>query len=292
MKTRLVSIVAIALSSAALAANLFPSDGISSLARGDRWQFVRLPAEGGAPEGLRAASDRTLNPIWSVESSAAVPFGVKKGDLVAFTAVARGVAASGDAELRVKLQDKTYVGIFNDVVKGDSAWRRHRVFGVASKDYPEGTLRLHVYPGVKRQAIEVRGWTLENFGQVDPSALPALGTDPSGWPAAELKLPDGPPPPGPIVLPPLSAEEKAKKRYIIVKLDDFGSGPAGAALYPNGLRVTDYLKKRGIPASLGIIGKSFEWGNPKYVAWLKENARANGGLFDYWQHGWTHEMNI
>jgi hypothetical protein len=60
--------------------------------------------------------------------------------------------------------------------------------------------------------------------------------------------------PGAIVLPPLSAAEKAKKRYIIVKLDDFGSGPAESALYPKGLkdesfaafgRILDQLEKDG-----------------------------------------------
>ena len=199
--TRLMLATFAALALSASAANLFPDDGIAQIVRVPRWQLVRLEQEGPMPEGLRASSDRTLDPIWSVESSTPVPFGVKKGDLVAFTAVARGVAASGEAELRVKLQDKTYMGIFNGNVTGDSRWRRRRVFGVAAKDYPAGSLRLHVYPGVKRQVIDVRGWAVENFGPVDPSAMPALAADPQGWPAAELKLPDGPPPPGPIVLP-------------------------------------------------------------------------------------------
>lgn len=124
------------------------------------------------------------------------------------------------------------------------------------------------------------------------AAASALAADPQGWPEPPIAVPDAPPPPGPVELPPLSAEERAKKRYIIVKLDDFGSGPAGAALYPKGQKVVDYLKKRGIPASLGICCKSLEWGNPLYVEWLRANARANGGLFDYWQHGWSHQMNI
>ena len=274
------------------AENLFPADGIAQFARQGRWQFVALPEEGAVPAGLRAASEKTLEPIWSVETSAAVAFGVKKGDLVALTAVARGVAANGEAELVAKPQDKTYEGIFKDSLRGGREWKRQRVFGVAKRDYAAGSLRLHLYPGLRRQAIEVRDWTLENFGPVDPASLPALAADPSGWPAAELKLPDGPPPPGPIDLPPLSAEEKAKKRYIVIKLDDFDSGPAGSVMRPNGQRVVDYLKKRGIPASLGICCKSLEWGNPLYIDWLKKNARANGGLFDYWQHGWTHQMYI
>ncbi len=272
--------------------NLFPADGIAQFARQGRWQFVALPQEGAVPAGLRASSEKTLEPIWSVETSAAVAFGVKKGDLVALTVAARGVAAEGEAEMPAKLQDKTYEGIFNSPIRGGSAWKRQRVFGVAKRDYAAGSLRLHLYPGKKRQSIEVRDWTLENFGPVDPSSLPALKPVPQGWPEGAVKLPDGPQPPGPIDLPPLSAGEKAKKRYIIVKLDDFGSGPAGAALYPKGQKIVDYLKKRGIPASLGICCKSLEWGNQKYVEWLKANARANGGNFDYWQHGWTHQMNI
>ena len=222
--------------------NLFPADGIAQFARQGRWQFVALPAEGGAPEGLRAASEKKLEPIWTVETSAAVAFGVKKGDLVALTAVVRGIAANGEAELVAKLQDKTYEGVFKDSLRGVNVWRRQRVFGVAKRDYAPGSLRLHLYPGLKRQAVEVRDWTLENFGPVEPSSLPTLKPVPQGWPAAELKLPVGPPPPGPIELPLLSDAERATKRYIIIKLDDFGSGPAGAALYPKGQKIVDYLK--------------------------------------------------
>lgn len=272
--------------------NLFPPDGLEQLAGGDRWQFVLLPEEEAMPKGLRAASEKTLQPIWLVESSVAVPFGVRKGDLVAFSAIARGAAAEGDAELRIKLQDKTYEGVFNEAVRGDGKWHRRRVFGIAKRDYPAGTMRLHIYPGGKRQIIEVRGWTLRNYGQVDADALPPLEPDPVGWPEESLQMPDAPPPPGPIELPALSSAEKAIPHYVIIKLDDFGSGPAGSALYPRGLRVTEIMKRRGLPASLGICCKSLEWGNPKYYDWLRENARANGGLFDYWQHGWSHEMNV
>ena len=277
---------------ASAAENLFPVDGIAQFARQPRWQFVALPAEKGMPAGLRAASEKTLQPIWAVETSAPLAIGVKKGDLVALTVVARGVAATGEAEMRAKVQDKTYEGIFNEVIRGGATWTRQRVFGVAKRDYPAGTMRLHLYPGVKRQAIEVRDWRLENLGPLDPSKLPPLAQTAIRWPTPALALPDGPQPPGPIVLPPLSVAEKAKKRYIILKLDDFGSGPAGSALYPKGLKVVDYLKCRKIPASLGIIGRSLEWGNTKYYEWLKNNARVNGGLFDYWHHGWTHAMNI
>ena len=292
MRTFVVALLALLSLSVSAAENLFPSDGIAQFTRQSRWQFVALSAKKGMPAGLRAASEKTLQPIWAVETSAPLAFGVKKGDLVALTVVARGVAAAGEAEMRAKVQDKTYEGIFNEVIRGGATWTRQRVFGVAKRDYPAGTMRLHLYPGVKRQAIEVRDWRLENFGPVAADALPRLQPDPKGWPTDELKLPDGPPLPGAIDLPPLSASEKAQKRYVIIKLDDFGSGPAGAALYPNGLRVTEEMKRRGLPAALGIVGRSFEWGNPKYVAWLKENARANGGLFDYWQHGWSHQMNI
>lgn len=272
--------------------NLFPADGIRQFTHWQRWQFAALPALGDVPEGLCTASDQTLRPIWAVETSAALTLGVKKGDLLALTVVARGVAAEGVAEMPAKVQDKTYEGIFNERIRGKAEWTRQRVFGIAKRDYPAGTLRLHLYPGVKRQCLEVRDWRLENFGSLRPEQLPPLAESPKDWPSSALTLPDEPPPPGPIELPALSVAEKAKPRYVIIKLDDFGCGPNGAPLDPKGVRVTEELKRRGLPASLGIVGRYFEWGNPNYVNWLKTNARANGGLFDYWQHGWTHQMNI
>lgn len=288
-----LSLVFALLSLAASAAeNLFPDDGIAQFARQARWQFVALPAEKGMPAGLRAVSEKTLQPIWAVETSAPLAFGAKKGDLVALTVVARGVAATGEAEMRAKVQDKTYEGIFNEVVRGGATWTRQRVFGVAKRDYSAGTMRLHLYPGVKRQAIEVRDWRLENFGPLDPSKLPLLAQTAIRWPTPALALPDGPPPPGPIRLPTLSAAEKAQKRYVIIKLDDFGSGLNGQPVDPKASRAVEEMKRRGHPASIGIIGKSLEWGNVRFIDWIKSNARANGGLLDYWQHGWTHQMYI
>lgn len=82
-----VTAASAALALSVSAGNLFPDDGIAQIVRVPRWQLVRLEQEGPMPEGLRASSDRTLDPIWSVESSTSVPFGVNKGDLVAFTAV-------------------------------------------------------------------------------------------------------------------------------------------------------------------------------------------------------------
>lgn len=292
MKRLLVLFLSLACLVIQAADNLFPADGIEQFTHWKRWQFETLSAQGKVPEGLRASSEKTLQPIWAVETSAPLAFGVKKGDLLALTALVRGVAEQGPAELRAKIQDKTYEGVFNENLVGEKTWARRRVFGIAKRDYPAGTMRLHLYPGLKRQAIEVRDWRIENFGPIDPAKLPALAAVPSGMPTADVKIPDGPPSPPAIDLPPLTASAKAKKRYIIIKLDDFGSGPAGEALYPKGLQVTELLKKRKIPASLGICGYSLEWGNPKYVDWLKVNARANGGNFDYWQHGWTHKMNI
>lgn len=88
--------------------NLFPTDGIEQFTHWKRWQFEVLPAQGSVPVGLRAASEKTLQPIWAVETSAPLAFGVKKGDLLALTALVRGVAEQGPAELRTKVQDKTY----------------------------------------------------------------------------------------------------------------------------------------------------------------------------------------
>jgi hypothetical protein len=40
-----------------------------------------------------------------------------------------------------------------------------------------------------------------------------------------------------------------------------------------------------------VIVKSIEkQPNEKYVAWLKKNAVENGGLIEFWDHGWDHAM--
>ena len=89
-------------------------------------------------------------------------------------------------------------------------------------------------------------------------------------------------------LPPLDSATKAKKRYLILKLDDL----AAHNYNRNMKRTADYLKSRNLPGTFGICVKSLENAPQAYPDWIRANAYQNGGLFEFWQHGWDHAMNI
>ncbi|NLB69337.1 MAG: hypothetical protein GX804_06615 [Lentisphaerae bacterium] len=57
-------------------------------------------------------------------------------------------------------------------------------------------------------------------------------------------------------------------------------------------RTADYLKSRNLPGTFGICVKSLENAPQAYPDWIRANAYQNGGLFEFWQHGWDHAMNI
>lgn len=48
----------------------------------------------------------------------------------------------------------------------------------------------------------------------------------------------------------------------------------------------DYIKSKGIKASIGVIGNSLEAGNDKYFKYLKSIAAS--GNFELWNHGYNH----
>lgn len=48
----------------------------------------------------------------------------------------------------------------------------------------------------------------------------------------------------------------------------------------------DYIKSKGIKASIGVIGNSLEAGNKKYFKYLKSIAAS--GSFELWNHGYNH----
>ncbi|MBI5538881.1 MAG: DUF2334 domain-containing protein [Bacteroidia bacterium] len=48
----------------------------------------------------------------------------------------------------------------------------------------------------------------------------------------------------------------------------------------------DYIKSKGIKASIGVIGNSLEAGNNKYFKYLKSIAAS--GNFELWNHGYNH----
>ena len=193
MRKATTAAIAALIGSAALAAgNLLPDSFVADLCQRQKTGVSYLKAEGGMPEGISVTTDKALDPVYKIETSAAVPCAVKKGDLVVLTACVRGVSPSGKVAVLTKFQDKTYTGAFRDNLTADSAkWTWCRVVGVAPKDYEAGSMRLHVYPWTGAQKAEIRGWKLENLGQVKKSDLPPLPPAPD-WPAGELKAPQPP----------------------------------------------------------------------------------------------------
>ena len=270
------------------AENLLPDSFVKDLCQRQKTGVTYLKAEGGMPEGILVTTDRAVDPFYKIETSAAVPCEVKKGDLLVLTVGVRGVSPSGKVSILAKFQDGTYTGALRDNLTGGEKWGWCRITGVAPKDYAAGSMRLHIYPWLGVQQAEFRGWKLENFGQVKNSDLPPLPSAPS-WPACELKSPPPPPPPKPVELDPLTPEQYAKKRYVMLKIDDVGNHRGG--VHPRFAKLADYLAGKKLKSGFGVVVKSIEnTPNADYVAWLKKNAVENGGYIEFWDHGWDHAM--
>lgn len=252
--------------------------------------FFPLAATDKAPAGIRMQSAKQANPIWNGgESSVATVADVAEGDLLVLTIAARGVSDKGKGDILAKFQDSGYNGIIRENVTTEKDWAWHRYTTVAKQDYPAGSLRLHLYPGAVRQVVEFRAITLENYGKVKIalpplSEAPAFGSDP---------IPDAPEPPKPVTLAPLSAEEKAIPRYVMLKLDDFNASKPAKGVHPWYRRVADFLKGKNLKAGFGVVVNSLEGAdNAEWIKWVQENSEDNGGSFEFWNHGWNHAMNF
>ena len=289
MKKLTVAVLSAFTGFAVLAAeNLLPGSFINDLCQRQKTGVSYLKAEGDMPEGILVTTDKAVEPFYRIETSAAVPCAVKKGDLLVLTVGVRGASPSGKVSITAKFQDSTYTGALRDNLTGGEKWSWCRITGVAPKDYAAGSMRLHIYPWLGAQQAEFRGWKLENLGQTKKSDLPPLPSAPS-WPAGELKSPQPPPPPPPVELEPLTPEQYAKKRYVMLKIDDVGNHRGG--IHPRFAKLADYLASKKLKSGFGVIVKSIEnTPNADYVAWLKKNAVENGGYIEFWDHGWDHAM--
>lgn len=289
MKKLTVAVLSAFTGFAVLAAeNLLPDSFIKELCQRQKTGVSYLKAEGDMPEGILVTTDKAVEPFYKIETSAAVPCEVKKGDLLVLTVGVRGASPSGKVSITAKFQDSTYTGALRDNLTGGEKWSWCRITGVAPKDYAAGSMRLHIYPWLGAQQAEFRGWKLENLGQTKKSDLPPLPSAPS-WPAGELKSPQPPPPPPPVELKPLTPEQYAKKRYVMLKIDDVGNHNGN--VHPRFAKLADYLASKKLKSGFGVIVKSIEnTPNANYVAWLKKNAVENGGYIEFWDHGWDHAM--
>jgi len=74
-----------------------------------------------------------------------------------------------------------------------------------------------------------------------------------------------------------------QKRYVILKLDDVVGGPKGQAMPERWVRVTDFIREKGIKAAFGIIGYSLVKDNPDYFQWIR--GLNKDGFIEFWNHG-------
>jgi len=71
-------------------------------------------------------------------------------------------------------------------------------------------------------------------------------------------------------------------RYVIWKFDDV------RGISPGFQRLADWLTAKKMKAGFGIICNSLEKENPAYFDWIKKNAVENGGVIEFWHHGYDH----
>ena len=285
MKATTTFFFAAVLAAAAAPESLLPADAAARLADRKPGIFTHLDASDGIPDGCLLRTVQAADPIWhGGESSVETVAPVAEGDLLVLTVATRGVSRTGKPRFLVKVQGSDYVGVIREEIPADDGWQWHRYAGVAKKAYETGALRAHLYPAYGCQAVEFRGLRLENFGAVDKSALPPLPPAPD-FGGDALVPPDAPPPPKPVELPPLMDAERAKPRYLMLKLDD-----VGARNYRQYFRVVKFLEEKDIVAGFGVVVNSIENADGAYIDWLRRIARENGGRVEFWNHGWDHYM--
>ena len=285
MKKLIFASFLFALGASAASVPLLPTDAARRLADAKPGLFSYLDASADIPDGCVMKTVKAADPIWhGGESSVETTSPVEEGDLLVLTLATRGVSRTGKPRFLVKFQGSDYVGVIRQEVPAGEGWQWHRFTGVAKKAYAAGALRLHIYPAYGCQAVEFRGLRLENLGKSDANALPPLPDAPN-FGGETLVPPDAPPPPKPVELPALTDAERAKPRYLMLKLDD-----VGARNYRQYDRVLRFLEEKDIVAGFGVIVSSIEDAPAAYIEWLRRNARENGGRVEYWNHGWDHYM--
>lgn len=79
----------------------------------------------------------------------------------------------------------------------------------------------------------------------------------------------------------------AEEKIVIWKLDDVRAGEK-KRLAAGFKRVADWAKAEKTVVTMGIICDAFAQPNAEDVAWIKANAVENGGVVEFWNHGWDH----
>ena len=79
----------------------------------------------------------------------------------------------------------------------------------------------------------------------------------------------------------------AEEKFVVWKLDDVKAGEQ-KRLAPGFKRVAEWAKAEKTALTMGVICESLSQPNADDVAWIKANAIENGGLIEFWHHGWDH----
>ncbi len=247
---------------------------------------VEVRNDSNGVETLVIRSAKATPRAWDLQTSTPLSEGVAKGEWITVEFALRGKAAYGDGRIAVKLQDRAMRALIREEPRSSEAvWKSFRYEAQAAQDYPKGDLTLALFLGLERQVVEMRELTISVSRE--RLARSQRYPDWKGDPALEV-----PPSPAQMKLPPLSADALQKRRYVILKLDDVTSGGKDGGVHPAIKRVADDLEKRRIPAAFGVICRTLPTGSPAYIDWFKRTDRRNGGLFEFWQHGWDHGMNV
>ena len=85
----------------------------------------------------------------------------------------------------------------------------------------------------------------------------------------------------------VTALAAADDKVVIWKLDDVKAGEK-KRLVPGFKRVAEWAKAEKTVVTMGVICDSLAQPNADDVAWIKANAVENGGVVEFWHHGWDH----
>ena len=85
----------------------------------------------------------------------------------------------------------------------------------------------------------------------------------------------------------VAALSAADDKVVIWKLDDVKAGEK-KRLADGFKRVAEWAKAEKTVVTMGIICDSLTQPNAEDVAWIKANAVENGGVIEFWNHGWDH----
>ena len=80
------------------------------------------------------------------------------------------------------------------------------------------------------------------------------------------------------------AIEQQSQKFCVLKLDDVVTGTNGQVVPERWQRVADFLERKKIKSSMGVIGISLVDDNPAYFQWIVERS-APCGYVEFWNHG-------